>query len=264
MLKPNDDYGGRGIVLGWLVSDDEWQATLRTALEAPYVVQERIVLPTEPFPSWVDGGVQVTDRMIDIAPYVTETAQVDGCLTRIATDPLLNVTAGGGSAACRRSWWRSGRRMEEPAALRARFGYPPERPCATVDGERYRAAQMSVTGQGFGDFRRTPREFRGRSTRSELPVAFLLEMMEREHPEYVADASQISRSGRAVRAGPARAAAGPRPADMLADPVLLPMVLAYLRPRPAGAAGWATGSRRSGRDGWPTASRTARSRTTPW
>jgi hypothetical protein len=46
----------------------------------------------------VDGGVQVIDRMIDIAPYVTETARVDGCLTRIATDPLLNVTAGGGSS----------------------------------------------------------------------------------------------------------------------------------------------------------------------
>jgi hypothetical protein len=98
VLKPNDDYGGRGIVLGWLVSDDEWQATLRTALEAPYVVQERIVLPTEPFPSWIDGGVQVIDRMIDIAPYVTETSRVEGCLTRIATDPLLNVTAGGGSS----------------------------------------------------------------------------------------------------------------------------------------------------------------------
>ncbi|WP_420130643.1 hypothetical protein [Longimicrobium sp.] len=98
VLKPNDDYGGRGIVLGWLVSDDEWQATLRTALDAPYVVQERITLPEEPFASWVDGGVQVTNRMIDIAPYVTNTAHVDGCLTRIATDPLLNVTAGGGSS----------------------------------------------------------------------------------------------------------------------------------------------------------------------
>jgi hypothetical protein len=98
VLKPNDDYGGRGIVLGWLVTDDAWQATLRAALDAPYVVQERIVLPTEPFPSWVDGGVQVTDRMVDIAPYVNNTATVDGCLTRIATDPLLNVTAGGGSS----------------------------------------------------------------------------------------------------------------------------------------------------------------------
>lgn len=98
VLKPNDDYGGRGIVLGWLASDEEWQATLRTALASPYVVQERIVLPTEPFPGWDGERVTITDRMIDIAPYVTETSRVDGCLTRIATDPLLNVTAGGGSS----------------------------------------------------------------------------------------------------------------------------------------------------------------------
>jgi uncharacterized circularly permuted ATP-grasp superfamily protein len=98
VLKPNDDYGGRGIILGWLASDDEWQAGIRAALEAPFVVQERIPLPTEPYPSWVDGRVEITDRMVDIAPYVSETARVDGCLTRIATDPLLNVTAGGGSS----------------------------------------------------------------------------------------------------------------------------------------------------------------------
>lgn len=98
VLKPNDDYGGRGIVLGWLVSDDEWQAALRTALHTPYVVQERIVLPTEPFPSWVDGRVEVSDRMVDIAPFVTHAQTVDGALTRVATDPLLNVTAGGGSS----------------------------------------------------------------------------------------------------------------------------------------------------------------------
>jgi hypothetical protein len=36
--------------------------------------------------------------MVDISPYVTDTARVEGCLTRIATDPLLNVTAGGGSS----------------------------------------------------------------------------------------------------------------------------------------------------------------------
>ena len=98
VLKPNDDYGGRGIVLGWLVSDDAWREALAAAAEAPCVVQERIVLPEEPFPSWVDGGVQVTSRMLDIAPFLTDTAHMNGCLTRIATDPLLNVTAGGGSS----------------------------------------------------------------------------------------------------------------------------------------------------------------------
>ncbi|HEX8392692.1 MAG TPA: hypothetical protein VF665_10090 [Longimicrobium sp.] len=98
VLKPNDDYGGHGIVLGWLVSDNEWQAAIRTALERPHVVQERIILPVEPYPSWVDGGVQVTDRMLDLAPYISDTEHVNGGLTRIATDPLLNVTAGGGSS----------------------------------------------------------------------------------------------------------------------------------------------------------------------
>jgi hypothetical protein len=98
VLKPNDDYGGRGIILGWTVDDEAWGAALRAALAAPTVVQERIVLPTEPFPGWVDGALAITDRMIDIAPYVSDTARVDGCLTRIATDPLLNVTAGGGSS----------------------------------------------------------------------------------------------------------------------------------------------------------------------
>jgi uncharacterized circularly permuted ATP-grasp superfamily protein len=98
VLKPNDDYGGRGIVLGWLVSDDEWRAALKSAVDTPYVAQERIVLPREAFPSWVDGKLEVYERMVDVAPFVSRSQTVDGALTRIATDPLLNVTAGGGSS----------------------------------------------------------------------------------------------------------------------------------------------------------------------
>lgn len=97
VLKPNDDYGGKGIVLGWTVSDDVWAASLQTALDHPYIVQERVVLPEEPFPAWVDGSLHVGDRMVDTAPFLVQQAVVDGCLTRIATDPLLNVTSGGGS-----------------------------------------------------------------------------------------------------------------------------------------------------------------------
>jgi uncharacterized circularly permuted ATP-grasp superfamily protein len=98
VLKPNDDYGGRGIVLGWLASGEEWSAALKGALEQPCVVQERIVLPSEPFPSWVDGKVEIYDRMVDIAPFISHASTMDGALTRVATDPLLNVTAGGGSS----------------------------------------------------------------------------------------------------------------------------------------------------------------------
>lgn len=97
VLKPNDDYGGRGIVLGWTVETDEWEKAVRAAMDMPYVVQERIVLPTEPYPSFVDGRVQLIDRLLDTAPFVFYGSFMDGCLTRLSTSQLLNVTAGGGS-----------------------------------------------------------------------------------------------------------------------------------------------------------------------
>jgi uncharacterized circularly permuted ATP-grasp superfamily protein len=97
VLKPNDDYGGKGIVLGWLADEARWEEAVRTALATPYVVQQRVTLPKEPFPSLVDGKVRLLDRMFDTAPFIVNGDYVDGCLTRIATDPLLNVTAGGGS-----------------------------------------------------------------------------------------------------------------------------------------------------------------------
>ena len=43
------------------------------------------------------GKVVLIDRMVDTAPYVAYGGHVDGCLTRLATAALLNVTAGGGS-----------------------------------------------------------------------------------------------------------------------------------------------------------------------
>jgi uncharacterized circularly permuted ATP-grasp superfamily protein len=97
VLKPNDEYGGKGIVLGWEVEPDAWQAALRTALETPYIVQRRIALEREDYPSLVDGRVVIAPRMVDTAPYVGHGEFVDGCLTRLSTAALLNVTAGGGS-----------------------------------------------------------------------------------------------------------------------------------------------------------------------
>jgi uncharacterized circularly permuted ATP-grasp superfamily protein len=97
VLKPNDEYGGTGIVLGWTVDQGTWEGAVARALGEPYVVQERVAIPSEPYPGWTDGGVQLLDRMIDTAPFVTYGAAVDGVLTRLSTAALLNVTAGGGS-----------------------------------------------------------------------------------------------------------------------------------------------------------------------
>ncbi|MBL8959156.1 MAG: hypothetical protein JNJ98_04825 [Gemmatimonadetes bacterium] len=97
VLKPNDDYGGKGITLGWTVDTSAWEAAVREALAAPYIVQERVEIPSEPYPSWVEGRVETFDRMYDTAPFVTNGATMDGLLTRLSTAKLLNVTAGGGS-----------------------------------------------------------------------------------------------------------------------------------------------------------------------
>ena len=98
VLKPNDEYGGSGILLGWEMGADAWEAGLQRALTEPYIVQERITLPMEPYPSLVDGELRIHDRILDTAPFVFHGAFMDGCLTRLSSDPLVNVTAGGGSS----------------------------------------------------------------------------------------------------------------------------------------------------------------------
>jgi uncharacterized circularly permuted ATP-grasp superfamily protein len=97
VLKPNDDYGGKGIVLGWDVDAATWERAVQTALRVPYVVQQRVNLPTEDFPSWHNGAVHIIPRTTDTNPYCVFGTDMDSCLTRISTEKLVNVTAGGGS-----------------------------------------------------------------------------------------------------------------------------------------------------------------------
>jgi uncharacterized circularly permuted ATP-grasp superfamily protein len=97
VLKPNDDYGGAGIVLGWQTDAAGWERAVATALARPHIVQRRVPIPSEPYPSLVDGRAVLADRMLDTAPFVCGGDYAEGCLTRLSTAALLNVTAGGGS-----------------------------------------------------------------------------------------------------------------------------------------------------------------------
>ena len=96
-LKPNDDYGGSGVVLGWQASQDGWEATLQNALEQPYVVQEKVEVTQFDFPMWLNNEVDISPRYVDADPYIFGGVSVDGVLTRLSPMALLNVTAGGGS-----------------------------------------------------------------------------------------------------------------------------------------------------------------------
>jgi glutathionylspermidine synthase len=98
VLKPNDEYGGRGIVLGWESDSTNWEQALQNALTEPYIVQERVAIPSELYPSLLNGHIEFTDRMLDTNPLVFYGEYVDGCLSRLSSEALLNVSAGTGSA----------------------------------------------------------------------------------------------------------------------------------------------------------------------
>jgi glutathionylspermidine synthase len=97
VLKPNDDYGGRGVVLGRESSAAEWKAALQNAIEKPYVVQERVNGLRTRIPAYSDR-VCLDEMYVDLNPFLFEN-KVEGALIRLSAGPLLNVTSGGGQTA---------------------------------------------------------------------------------------------------------------------------------------------------------------------
>ncbi len=98
VLKPNDEYGGSGVQLGWENKENQWDAALDRALgdrSSAWVVQERIAIRREIFPMQTETGVQMRDMLVDFAPYLFR-GKMAGCLTRLSSTGLANVTSGGG------------------------------------------------------------------------------------------------------------------------------------------------------------------------
>lgn len=97
-LKPVDDYGGKGVVLGWETTPDDWERAIERAVELQYVVQERVPMPQGEFPLWNDRGITIEPLLVDTDPLLFR-CEMGGILTRVSSNTLLNVSAGTGSAA---------------------------------------------------------------------------------------------------------------------------------------------------------------------
>lgn len=95
ILKPNDDYGGRGIFVGWELDESQWDAALATALEHWYLVQTRVNVAREHYPSWEGGSLTLGEYAVDLDPYIFR-GRVEGLMTRLSATALCNVTSGGG------------------------------------------------------------------------------------------------------------------------------------------------------------------------
>jgi hypothetical protein len=99
VMKPNDEYGGKGVFIGWETTETAWEDALAHALREPYVVQQKVELQRESFPelSTQAGSPSVIfrDLVVDLDPFVFE-GEVEGFLTRLSGTSLANVTSGGG------------------------------------------------------------------------------------------------------------------------------------------------------------------------
>lgn len=97
VIKPNDEYGGKGVCLGKELTQENWNKVIEDALGGePTVVQKIVPIPRVPFPIIENGMMRYADMVVDMDPYVFG-GKVEGILTRLSSSSLANVTAGGGT-----------------------------------------------------------------------------------------------------------------------------------------------------------------------
>ena len=97
VLKPNDDYGGHGITIGWNSDEGAWHSALAEACaNGDYLAQERVPTAREVFPALTaDGRVEFTEQLVDLDPLLFN-GRVRSAFTRLSSTELANVSSGGG------------------------------------------------------------------------------------------------------------------------------------------------------------------------
>jgi hypothetical protein len=98
VLKPNDDYGGHGIYIGWNSTLSEWNDAISDALiDGDYLVQERVRTAKELFPMITDdaGNWEMIEQLVDLDPLLFM-GKVGSAFTRLSSTELANVSSGGG------------------------------------------------------------------------------------------------------------------------------------------------------------------------
>ena len=97
VLKPNDDYGGHGITIGWNTQPADWERAIQNALaNGDYLVQERVPTARETFPALTnDGRIEFAEQLVDLDPLLFN-GKVGSAFTRLSATELANVSSGGG------------------------------------------------------------------------------------------------------------------------------------------------------------------------
>jgi hypothetical protein len=101
VLKPNDETGGRGVLMGANVEQSVWDRALEVALVDPSVIQRRVPLPSAMFPEvGVEGELFFSRRYAELDPYLFR-GEVRGMLARLSATRVCSssgdASSGGGA-----------------------------------------------------------------------------------------------------------------------------------------------------------------------
>jgi hypothetical protein len=97
VLKPNDEVGGRGVLIGANVEPSVWERALKLAIIDPSIIQRRVPLPSAMFPEvGAAGELFFSRRHIELDPYLFR-GETRGVLTRLSATTDCNVHAGAGT-----------------------------------------------------------------------------------------------------------------------------------------------------------------------
>lgn len=96
VLKPAHGYGGREVLIGDETPAAEWERAVHAATSSPWVVQERVAIPEEVFPTCVSGTLAFAPFKLNANPFYAAGLEV-GAVARASRDSVINVSAGGGS-----------------------------------------------------------------------------------------------------------------------------------------------------------------------
>jgi hypothetical protein len=100
VLKPNDDYGGRHVIVGWECDESAWRIAVEGAARTGgFVIQSRARARYEDFPVFdpdaPEQGFTMQRLLADCNPFVFRNGEVGGYLTRLSPSAIVNVARGG-------------------------------------------------------------------------------------------------------------------------------------------------------------------------
>jgi uncharacterized circularly permuted ATP-grasp superfamily protein len=98
VLKPNEGYGGFGIVVGRDADQKAWEQAIDKALTPPadYAVQEFVDIPVERFPVMEGDQLKGFEEKNVNINFWSHDGEFAGAFLRASSGTLINVHQGGG------------------------------------------------------------------------------------------------------------------------------------------------------------------------